>query len=61
MKPKPLSCTIDQDGVKHSSFNEREMREYLATTTDTTLLVTTEEGVEFVIVVESLRQALQGG
>lgn len=61
MKPKPLSCTVDRNGVKHSSFDEREMREYLATTTDTTLLVTTEEGVEFVIVLESLRRTLRGG
>jgi len=58
MKPKPLSCTIDRDGVKHSIFNERELREYLATTTGKVLVVTTDEGEESAIVVDALRQVV---
>ena len=56
--PKPLSCTIDKDGVKHTTWNETELRRYLENTTDTVFLVTTDAGMKAPIVVEPLRQVL---
>lgn len=56
--PKPLTCTINKDGVKHTTWNVDEVRHYLENTTDTVFYITTKTGKKVPMLVEHLRHSL---